>query len=519
MPLNPNRARQHVDGYSTQSERDQVRSYPQFFKKVRIVDFRHLHNVTVSFEHPITVISGSNRCGKTSLLMTIACSHYNFDRPDVVSGQIKRATWSDVVRFTYHDLQSTDWSYAVTYREGNRSNTLQGRRGMRSKKWSGVAKKDGQIGHPTRTLPNGGRHVCIIDLNRITPARHFSKVVYRKARGATRHNLTQAQRLVEYLSYILETPYSNIERLISHADSAIYCLSLGATPIYSSFNTASGEDVLINLLDQILDMPENSLVLIDEIEIGLHPKIQRRLMDILFMISMDHHIQFIMVSHSYAVIDSVPAESRIFLNNVGGIVSVKTGLSTYETLTRMDSHAFPCLELYVEDDVSHMIVDKAIIEINAQDPGFSRLVKVYETGSADKTYGCFKSQRFLVETGRLGATPVCVLDGDMRYKRDRNGDLQYPAESDLFFHHGAMPPEKMLLGMYLSQHPDENLQYHHDRSNPHCLFEKMKELGHATNKIDAFEKTFTCYRNDAAGRTHFDQLKTFIYDHVRNHSH
>ena len=42
------------------------------------------------------------------------------------------------------------------------------------------------------------------------------------------------------------------------------------------------------LLD-IVEAPNNSLILIEEIEEGLHPKIQRRLMDVVFHESVKCH--------------------------------------------------------------------------------------------------------------------------------------------------------------------------------------------------------------------------------------
>lgn len=510
MPLNPNRDRDAVDYYVSQISVQKATCYPLFFEKIRINDFRHLHNVELDFKHPITVISGSNRNGKTSVLMAIACSHFNFLRQDVVSGEWRRATWSELVRFTNHDSQTVDWTYSVSFRTGNLSSTLSGRRSRQTKKWSGVAKKENQIGHPRFVGDISGRHVCLLDVNRINPARHLSKSVYRKARRATRSALNEANLIREYISYILEVSYSQIENLTAQGDSKIYCISYDGGHSCSSFNTASGEDVLINLLEQIMHMPEKSLILIDEIEIGLHPKIQRRLMDVLYIISKSRHIQFIIVSHSYAIIDSVPAESRIFLERNAGIVTAKAALSTYETLTRMDSYIFPCVEIYLEDDVSHWIVDKAIADLNSTNPGFARLVKVYETGSASDTHKCFKTLQKLLELGKQGPTPACILDGDMQIKTDKDGNLHYPPESSLFFHFSNAAPEKMLLDYYLANNPNEQLQYHLKDSNVHCLLDKMVEFGIASSKKDAFNIAFESYKSDAQGANHYEELKDFL---------
>ena len=257
-------------------------------------------------------------------------------------------------------------------------------------------------------------------------------------------------------------------------------------------------------------MPDYSLILIDELEVGLHPKIQRRLMDVIYIISQKQHKQFIITSHSYAVIDSVPESSRIFIQNNAGNFVAMAGLTTYETLTRMDSEAFPVAMVYVEDKESKSIVDNAIAELNVDNPGFTRLVKPVVIGSANDTYKYFKTRQSLSSIETLFSKAACILDGDMQLKRDRNGNFEFPQEQNLFFHHSNDAPEKMLVKFYLADHPNPTLQYHVDNSNPHCLLDKMVEIGLAGDRHQAFTLCFDSYKNSIDGGRHFQELKQFI---------
>lgn len=514
MPLNPNSARDEINSFLTKSDSEKARMYPQFFNMVKLERFRHVCNLELRFTHPISVISGSNRSGKTSVLMTIACSHYNFDRKDVANGTWRRATWSHLVRFTNHDVQTEDWVYHIEYREGTSLKSGRGYRKHISKKWGGVGKKEKQIGKPTTGHPAGGRHVCLIDLNRITPGRHLTFSAYNKAKKADVMAMDNQNDINKYLSYILEAEYT-IDKLTEAADNDVYTFCNGGAYNYSSFNTASGEDVLVNLLGQILHMPDHSLILIDELEVGLHPKIQRRLMDVIYIISQKHHKQFIITSHSYAVIDSVPESSRIFIqNNAGNFVTI-VGLSTYEALTRMDSKAFPVAMIYVEDEESKLIVDKAITEINVSNLGIVRLVKPVIVGSANETYQYFKIRQMLSSVETLFSKAACILDGDMQIQRDRNGTLVFPPEPNLFFHHSNDAPEQMLVKSYLAAHPNSELQYHVNNSNPHCLLGKMVELELAIDRRQAFELCFDSYKKSTEGNSHFQELKRFIEHLIR----
>ena len=507
MPLNPNADRDFVNGYSLKSLPDQVHAYPHFYMGLKLDVFRHIRNLTLDFKHPISVISGSNRSGKTTALMAVACSHYNFKRPNVSSGTIERATWSSVVRFTSQDIQGSSWTYRVEYRTGNQVHSNTGSRSAVSNKWSGVAKKNRQIGRPTPAHPDGGRTVIFIDLNRINPGRHFSPRVFGKVRGLVGSPFADQVKINEYMSYILEDNYT-IEQIAPAADSIIFKFS--TTSQYSSFNTASGEDVLVNMLCQILGAPDGSLVLIDEIEVGLHPRIQRRLMDILYCISKDQHKQFILTSHAYAILDSVPAESRLFIDYTGGVFRCLPGLSTYEILTRMDCKAFPVASVYVEDDVSKKIVNRAISEHMMINPGFNRILRVVIVGSADRTFSFFDTRIATHVSEPNTSKPACVLDGDMENARSATGALKYPPQDGLFFHFSNQAPEKMLLAKYLVNNPNENLQYHLDHSNPHCLLQKMVDCGVAVDQDDAFNRCFNEYRHSVDGGQHFDQLKTFL---------
>lgn len=508
MPLNPNAARDYVNAYSTNTVVNQVHDYPHFFIGLRLNTFRHIHNLPMEFKHPISVISGSNRSGKTTALMAIACSHYNFKRPNVNNGNLERAMWSSLVRFTTQDVQGGPWSYQVTYRTGNNPPlTNSGSKNAHSGKWSGVAKKSGQIGHPTPAHPNGGRTVILIDLNRISPSRHLSKSYYNKTRRLPGAAFANQAQVNEYLSYVLEDNYV-VEKIALAADTKIFKFNTASH--YTSFNTASGEDVLVSIITQVLEAPHGSLVLIDEIEVGLHPKIQRRLMDVLYMISRDEHKQFILTSHAYAILDSVPAESRLFIETSTAGCRCLQGLSTYETLTRMDCEAFPVATVYVEDDVSKMIVNRALGELTMANPGFGRLVKVVIIGSADKTFNYFETRKAVRASEPNTSKAACVLDGDMENAVAANGSLKYPAQDGLFFHYSNLAPEKMLLHEYLTIHPHERLSYHLDNSNPHCLLQKMVEEGIAINHANAFEQCFNEYRNSAGGTVHFEALKQFL---------
>ena len=514
MALNPNSSKDYVNGYSSKPLAEQVHMYSQFFCGIEFEIFRHIRNLNLQFINPITVISGSNKSGKTSVLLAIACSHYNFRKKDYSKDEFKRTTWGQIMKFTNYDEQQHDWTYYASYRIGNQVPIRKrGQRKFATKKWNGVAKKESQIGAPVNDN-NNGRKVYFIDLDRIIPARKLSSATFRNARN---NNINPLQRtIVSYVSYILEREY-NVGVLYSNADNEVFGYE-NAGYKYSSYNTASGEDVLTRIIEDVVNAEEGSLILIEEIEIGLHPKIQRRLMDILYIESQRAKKQFIVTTHSSSILASVLPESRVFIeNNAEGFRAI-SNISINAALTKMDSYSYPLVDIYVEDGVSKELVMKAVDMTTEERAGFCRLVNISIVGSADRTYNYFKTRDILYNKDIVNTGYACVLDGDMKSKRNNDGSLKYPEEELLFFHRSDEAPEKMLVKAYIDANPNESLRYHYNNSIAHCLLGKMVELGLCIDSNAAFELCWNALISTQEGQEYLDNMQTFIINACKKFS-
>ena len=502
MAINPNRELDWFKDYPNLPESEKNRAFPLFFCEISFDVFRHLEDLTLVFSSPVTVISGTNKSGKTTALMAIACSHYNFQRRKITSGDLVRSTWGDVIRFTDHDIQNRDWIYHVTYRRGSEVSRKQGSRNHISKKWSGVAKKQGQIDTP-KTGNQAGRQVTLIDLERLQPARHLPSSIFQKAKSAPLSDVDN--HVSDYLSYILEQDYT-LKEICSSADNVIYQFANDSR--YSSYNSASGEDVLTRLLRDIVDTPSNSLILIEEIEVGLHPKIQRRLMDVIRYESHHNKKQFIVTTHSQTILSSVGSESRLFIDK-----SQKRcirNISSNAALSKMDAVAYPLVNLLVEDDLAKWIVSQVITKINSNLPGFAHLINTIIVGDANKTHAayCFLREHFLDLRPRCGC--ICVLDGDQRNR--------VTADDGLFFLFGTESPEKGLLRAYLSSNPNDTLQYHLGGSNSHSIFLKMCELGICASIEEARQVCWNAFVGSDGGLQFVEELRVFLICSCKKYS-
>lgn len=507
MTINPNSERNWIKEFPNLNIQEQARRYPLFFRRIHFDVFRHLRNLDLEFTSPITVISGTNKSGKTTALIAIACSHHNFQRRRQSSGNLERNTWGDVMRFTDHDIQQENWTYHVSFRRGTEIITKQGFRNNQSRKWSGVAKKQGQIDSPRSGINQAGRQVTFIDLERLQPARHLPPSIFHKAKAAPVSEVDP--KVAGYLSYIMELDY-RLDEICSSADNVIYKFNTSST--YSSYNSASGEDVLTRLLRDIVDTPNKSLVLVEEIEVGLHPKIQRRLMDVLMYESHVSQKQFIVTTHSQTILSSVNEESRLFLDSIRQKCIKR--ISSNAALSKMDAIAFPLLNLLVEDELAKWIVLRAVDKVNTSIPGFAHLISIVICGNADTTYSsyCFLRDHYKELKPKCGY--ACILDGD---KRSEYGPKITPLDTMTFLP-GNVAPERVLVDAYLSNNSNPSLQYHLNASNVHCLFSKMKELGVCADEETAKGLCWSSYEASPDGQQAIQELSDFLINTCKKFS-
>jgi predicted ATPase len=339
------------------------------------------------------------------------------------------------MQFTNQDKQEIDWTYYITYKLGKKEETKKGQRKAATKKWNGIGKKETQFTN---------RQVIFLDLDRISPARNFGRAIFNKSQkaGVTNISAVNIPRIEKYLSYVLEENFK-LNKLSSHLDKDIFKYSNSNE--YSSYNAAPGEEVLTKIIIDTIEVPENSLVLIEEIEIGLHPKIQRRLIQVLYNIARNDNKQFVITSHSPTILSSVPDKARIFIEKTGdGNFKSIPNISVNAALSKMDSISYPLIDLFCEDKEAKRIIQKAISSIQSEKSltNFADLINIVVSGSGHNTYTIFKSHQETYPNKRIKTGYACILDGDRRIIKDSNGRLSFQSEECLHFIYSDDSPEK-----------------------------------------------------------------------------
>lgn len=497
--INPQSDKVEIDNVDIDNEHN----FPKFLKKIELSPFRHIDNVTIEFKHPISVITGTNRSGKSTVLMALACSHFNFRKRNPKNGNLDRQTWSSLMKFTNHDHQQKDWTYYITYKFGNK--LFERKRGQRkhsTNKWNGIGKKESQF---------KDREAIFIDLERMLPPRNYNESLLRIAKTSSPTNISKknVKEIESLISYVLEEEF-NLSKIAQQYDKDIF--KYNNNNEYSSYNAATGEEVISKIIIDIVDAEKNALILIDEIEMGLHPKVQRRLVDVLYYVARYHNKQFIITTHSPTILESLPEISRNFIERkTDGTFKCISSISINAALSKMDSQSFPLADIFVEDRIAKKIVEKAISKIqkNYRLQHFKDLINIIISNGAKEAYENFEVHKRTYEHKKIKAGYACILDGDQKKQMKERDKLQ-PHDDLLHFFYSDKAPEVFLIEAFLQKHPNPTMRYHVGQSNPHVLFRKMVETSLAMSEDDAFEKCWEIFSNSHEGDQYFESLMNYI---------
>lgn len=491
--------------------------FRQFLHQIQIEAFRHILDLKIDFDHPVTVISGTNKVGKTSILLLIACSHEQFIKIDSTSpaGSIREHNWNDVLSFTSHDNVQTDYIYGLKWRVGNQEpHQGTGKRLASSQAWSGIGKRSLDVNRINAKIRN--REVRLIDLERILPGRSFSNALYRKANASATNRLdADLEKAFSYI-FLNEDPSLKIYEAGSHINKSCFLIEKSGVA-YSSYNAASGEEAVIYLLKDIIDSPKESLILIDEIEAGFHPSVQRRIADIIQYISWRDKKQFIITTHSPTLLSSFPPASRKFVESSVTGYRVIPRISQQAARSKMDSVGHPLLRLYCEDDLADFLISKIVVMLTAKYPQFNKLINIIRSGPVDQVENDYLRHKRNLSQYRNKVGCCAVFDGD--YKSDPKYSNYYNNPSEhTFFLYPYEAPEKFLVRAYLNKAPNQELAAALVHSNHHSLFQAMENFGLAVNKEDALEKCYAAFEGSPEFSKHEHDLSNFLVSVATHYS-
>ncbi|HHT0275071.1 TPA: ATP-dependent nuclease [Klebsiella oxytoca] len=176
-------------------------------------------------------------------------------------------------------------------------------------------------------------------------------------------NVTLTPELVKSVSYILGRNYKDIKFLEHRLWGARGGTALLSTDKlnYTEAFAGSGEFAIVSLVLSIYAAKPNSLILLDEPEVSLHPGAQKRMMEILYSIVEQHKHQVVVSTHSPVIVNLLPKEAiKLFIfDEESETAKIAQNISPDEAFVEL-GHDITKKTIIVEDKLAKEIIAKAI---------------------------------------------------------------------------------------------------------------------------------------------------------------
>lgn len=378
--------------------------WPKFIEEIEINGLRGWKGEKVTFQFPVTAICGENGSGKSTVLKAAACA-YRAEEEE----KYKTYNPGDFFRNTiWDDIRNVVIKYKI--REGNTEYSIR----KKTERWRGLDKRR-------------KRRVFFLDITRTQPIDSlvgYARMAKISVKETSTKNLNSV--FLKKLNYILGKSYKEARFATTNVDEekmvGILARDFGN---YSQFHQGAGEDATLDLMLLLQDIPDYSLVIIDEVEASLHPKAQRRLIRFLMEFALERQVQVILSTHSPYILEELPPEARILLlRGVDGI-NVIPGVTPEFALSTIDEKNYPELFLFVEDKESSILLRELIVH---SDHELIHRVKILPVGPENTVSFLGK----IASNGKLPFKSLSVLDGD----KDNEYCIKLP---------GNLAPEKQVF--------------------------------------------------------------------------
>src|SRR5713101_5998428 len=347
---------------------------------------RGLSNFTIDFHYPFVVLAGKNGTGKSTILPCAACAYHNRGAYTLWLQGGRYFRFTDFFVTTLQDTPLVDVEVQWTYRKEDRTVQIHSVK-KKVSRWKGYEKR------PDRAVEFVGLIRTLHPTELRALRNHF---------GTKSAPVLQSLDLPhrDTVSQVINRAYEDVQVWVSGRHS-LHFLHAGGI-CYSGFNMGSGEDVTCELAQIIHRLPNKGLLIIEEIETGLHPAAQRKFVQQLLQLCSDKKIQVICSSHSQVIMESVPAEARVLLVRQGATVLPRYRVTVAEAISDMTEQSTAELSLYVEDDLAKTLVEECLsAEVRTR-------VRITHCGSWEAVIRFLAAYRKDPGLGHV----VGILDGD-----------------------------------------------------------------------------------------------------------
>lgn len=352
--------------------------YQKYLRRLTLTKVRGFTDKRLSFDFPVTALIGPNGGGKTTVLGAAGII-YKSVAPRLFFAKSGR-----------YDQSMQNWSieYDVVDRDLPRTNP-QRTASFRRAKWN-------------RTALN--RPVRVFGITRTVPAserRDLVKAVGSSFLAKSETDLEPA--VIAAAEKVLGKSMSGYQSLgVDTAGKVTLYAAITPHGTYSEFHFGAGEASIIKIISGVETAPADSLILIEEIENGLHPVATQRLVEYLIDAAKRKSVQVIFTTHSNDALVPLPP-SAIWAAYNGELLQGKLDVRALRTITGQVEAA---LAIYVEDEFAELMVNIAIRQVPNVEMDS---VKIHGMGG-EAPARSVNHQHNLDPTRTFDS--ICILDGD-----------------------------------------------------------------------------------------------------------
>lgn len=368
--------------------------YGKYLYKASIAKIRGFDGEDITFEFPVTALIGPNGGGKSSVLGVAGCAYKT----------IKPSTFFP--KSTVGDESMSGWrvEYELVDKDINPRQLIKRSSNFRQAKWvrADVADRDVLFFGIERTVPAG------------------EKARYKKLMRSTYVHRPPLEPLesavVRQVEHILGKSVADY-LVTNYGSDDVFLVGRAGTNKFSEFHFGAGESSIIRMISRIEQASQNSLILIEEIENGLHPIATQRMVEYLVDVADRRAIQAIFTTHSdYALL---PLPSEAIWASING--KLKQGKLSVESLRAVSGRIDKKLAIFLEDEFAKSWVDNILREKLGADYDQVEVHAVHGDGIAVSTH------RAHMANPSVDSKSLCIIDGDSeQLDDDQNGVIRLP---------------------------------------------------------------------------------------------
>lgn len=214
------------------------------------------------------------------------------------------------------------------------------------------------------------------------------------------------------LQYIKVKPKKGRQQNL-HRDNKLYVLKNNTGKIYSELSFSLGEQLLLNALDYIQEVSNNSMLIIDEIELALHPIAQIRFYEYLMDKAKEKDLAIIISTHSCTLIKK--AKHVYYLENNNGHINVIYPCKPAYILKDLsiEEDNMPDKIILVEDNMARTYLNTKIKYLrNKHEECLKTTIKILPVGGYPQVLSLFENLSAVQPFSK--AMIHCLLDNDVQ---------------------------------------------------------------------------------------------------------